>query len=317
MTVKEKEQQIEALRLKIQELELIKENEGRDSSQDIIGLKEQMDVLRSKIQEEMTPWDRVLIARTKNRPTTLCYIEAIVEDFIEFHGDRYYGDDTAIVGGIGTLDGTPVTIIGEQKGLNTKDNIYRNFGMPSPEGYRKALRLMHQAEKFGRPIINFIDTPGAFCGISAEERGQGEAIARNLYEMSNLSVPIISIVIGEGGSGGALAIAVADKIYMLENSIYSILSPEGFASILWKDGSKAKDAAGVMKITADDLKKLGIIDKIITEPVGGAHNDPEVVCKSLKKNLLLDLKALGKKSQKALLEDRYKRFREYGVFDEK
>lgn len=215
-----------------------------------------------------TAWDRVLLARKTDRPKALDYINSIFEDFIELHGDRNFADDKAIVGGIATFEGRPVTVIGEQKGKKAKENLERNFGMPNPEGYRKALRLMKQAEKFNRPIITFIDTPGAYPGMGAEERGQGEAIARNMYEMSKLRVPIICIVIGEGSSGGALAIAVGDKIVMLENAIYSILSPEGFASILYKDASKAKEAAEDMKATAEDLKKFGIIDKIIKEPEG-------------------------------------------------
>ena len=215
--------------------------------------------------KEMTPWDRVLLSREQKRPTALEYIEEIFESFVELHGDRYFGDDKAIVGGIAKIKDIKVTVIGEQKGLDTKDNIYRNFGMPAPEGYRKALRLMKQAEKFKRPIVTFIDTPGAFCGVSAEERGQGEAIAKNLMEIAGLKVPVISFIIGEGGSGGALAIAVSNKVYMLENSIYGVLSPEGFASILWKDGSRAREAADVMKITANDLEELKIIDGIIKE----------------------------------------------------
>ena len=215
-----------------------------------------------------TAWDRVILARKTDRPKALDYINSIFEDFIELHGDRNFADDKAIVGGIATFEGRPVTVIGEQKGKKAKENMERNFGMPNPEAYRKALRLMKQAEKFNRPIITFIDTPGAYPGMGAEERGQGEAIARNMYEMSKLRVPIICIVIGEGSSGGALAIAVGDKIVMLENAIYSILSPEGFASILYKDASKAKEAAEDMKATAEDLKKFGIIDKIIKEPEG-------------------------------------------------
>lgn len=215
-----------------------------------------------------TAWDRVILARKTDRPKALDYINSIFEDFIELHGDRNFADDKAIVGGIATFEGRPVTVIGEQKGKKAKENLERNFGMPNPEGYRKALRLMKQAEKFNRPIITFIDTPGAYPGMGAEERGQGEAIARNMYEMSKLRVPINCIVIGEGSSGGALAIAVGDKIVMLENAIYSILSPEGFASILYKDASKAKEAAEDMKATAEDLKKFGIIDKIIKEPEG-------------------------------------------------
>lgn len=212
-----------------------------------------------------TAWDTVLLSRKSDRPVASDYINAIFDEFIEFHGDRYYGDDGAVVGGIAMFHGMPVTVIGQQKGKNTKENLKRNFGMPSPDGYRKALRLMKQAESFGRPVICFVDTPGAFCGLEAEERGQGEAIARNLFEMSDLKVPVLSVVIGEGGSGGALAMAVADEVWMLENAIYSILSPEGFASILYKDSKKAPDAAKVMKVTAQDLKKLGLVERIVPE----------------------------------------------------
>ena len=316
MTIKEKEQQLQALRLKIQELNLSQDAEHIDLSEEIKGLEDKISVMEKEMMENLDPWDRVLIARTQERPTALDYIEEIFTDFIEFHGDRYFGDDKAVVGGIAFLGDFPVTVIGEQKGLNTKDNIYRNFGMPSPEGYRKALRLMKQAEKFNRPIIAFVDTPGAFCGISAEERGQGEAIARNLFEMAGLRVPVISIFIGEGGSGGALAIAVADKIYMLENSIYSILSPEGFASILWKDSTRAQEAAGVMKITAEDLKSLEIIDTIIKEPAGGAHRNMKKVADSLKKKLLKDVPELHSLGKEALVEKRYERFRKFGEFSE-
>ena len=256
-----------------------------------------------------TAWDRVQLARELDRPKAMDYINYLFEDFIELHGDRNFGDDKSIVGGIGTLEGKPVTVIGEQKGKNVKENMERNFGMPEPEGYRKALRLMKQAEKFKRPIITFIDTPGAYPGMGAEERGQGEAIARNLMEMSRLKVPIICIVIGEGSSGGALAIGVGDKIIMLENAVYSILSPEGFASILYKDSSKAKEAAENMKLTAKDLKKLGIIDKIIKEPENGAQNDFETIIADIKKYLVQNIKKLEELTEKELLEQRYEKFR--------
>ena len=258
---------------------------------------------------KITAWDRVMLARKPERPKSLDYIKYIFDDFMEFHGDRSFGDDKAIVGGIARIENMPVTVIGEQKGKNVKENMERNFGMPEPEGYRKALRLMKQAEKFKRPIITFIDTPGAYPGMGAEERGQGEAIAKNIMEMSSLKVPIICIIIGEGSSGGALAIAVGDKIVMLENAIYSILSPEGFASILYKDSSKAKEAAENMKATAKDLKSLGIIDKIIKEPEGGAQNDFEKVAKDIKKYILKSIKELDELSEKELIENRYKKFR--------
>ena len=257
----------------------------------------------------ITAWERVELARQLERSKALDYINHIFDEFIELHGDRNFADDKAIIGGIATLEGMPVTVIGEQKGKNAKENIERNFGMPNPEGYRKALRLMKQAEKFHRPIITFIDTPGAYPGMGAEERGQGEAIAKNIMEMSQLKVPIICIVIGEGSSGGALAIAVGDKIAMLENAIYSILSPEGFASILYKDASKAKEAAQNMKITAQDLKKLGVIDDIIKEPKGGAQEDFEKVIKDLKQYILKNIKQLKNCTEEKLLQQRYEKFR--------
>ncbi|EPY2278363.1 acetyl-CoA carboxylase carboxyltransferase subunit alpha [Clostridium sporogenes] len=261
-------------------------------------------------------WQRVTLARLKERPTALDYINIIFDDFIELHGDRSFSDDQSIVCGIGVLNNKSVTIIAQQKGKNIKDNIKRNFGMPKPEGYRKALRIMKQAEKFKRPIVCFIDTPGAFCGIDAEERGQGEAIARNLLEMSRLKTVTLSIVIGEGGSGGALALGVADRVIMLENSIYSILSPEGFASILWKDASKAKEAAEVMKITAEDLKEFNIIDKIIKEPAGGAHKNLNKMAETLKENIINEIEILKEYPLEILLDKRYNKFRNMGVFSE-
>ena len=258
---------------------------------------------------KITAWDRVMLARKMDRPKALDYIHELFDNFIELHGDRNFGDDKAIIGGIATFEGMPVTVIGEQKGKKAKENMERNFGMPNPEGYRKALRLMKQAEKFNRPIITFIDTPGAYPGMGAEERGQGEAIARNLIEMSRLKVPIICTVTGEGSSGGALAIGVGDKIVMLENSVYSILSPEGFASILFKDSSKAKEAANSMKLTAKDLKKLNIIDKIIKEPDAGAQNDMDQVCGDLKQYFIKNIRELENLSSEELIENRYQKFR--------
>ncbi len=260
----------------------------------------------------ISAWDRVNIARKAERPKSLDYINKIFTNFIELHGDRYFGDDKSIIGGIAELDEIPVTVIGEQKGKNAKENIERNFGMPNPEGYRKALRLMKQAEKFNRPIITFIDTPGAYPGIGAEERGQGEAIAKNLFEMSQLKVPTISIVIGEGSSGGALALGVTDIIIMLENAIYSILSPEGFASILYKDSSKSSEAAEKMKITSKELKKLGVIDNIVKEPEGGAQEDFETVCQNLKDIVKKYIKELSNKTQDELIEQRYEKYRKIG-----
>lgn len=260
----------------------------------------------------MSAWDKVVIARHKDRPTGAFYIENIFSDFIELHGDRHFGDDNAVIGGIGFLEGIPVTIIAITKGANTKENIERNFGMPKPEGYRKALRLMKEAEKFNRTVICFVDTPGAFCGVDAEERGQGEAIAKNLLEMSRLKTTIITVLLGEGGSGGALALAVADRILMLEHSIYSILSPEGFASILWKDGSKAKEAAEVMKITAQDLIDYNIVDKVIKEPNGGAHKNPLKMAAAIKRELVEEVYSLRYKDRKEILTNRYEKFRKMG-----
>ena len=254
-------------------------------------------------------WDRVQISRRNDRPVAGHYIEALFQDFVELHGDRYFADDPAIVGGIATFHGRAVTVIAQAKGQNTKENIGHNFGMPSPEGYRKALRLMKQAEKFHRPVICFVDTPGAFCGISAEERGQGEAIARNLYEMSALKTPILSIVIGEGGSGGALAMAVSDQVWMLENSIYSILSPEGFASILWKDSTKAAQAAKVMRLTAADLKEMGIVEKVFAEPEHFTVETMSNIADELEKNIEGYLEEYTNKDIQELVDSRYERFR--------
>ncbi len=257
----------------------------------------------------LTPWEKVKLARMPVRPTGLDYIDRIFDNFLELHGDRYFGDDHAIVGGVAFLGDIPITVIAQQKGRNTKENIDRNFSMPHPEGYRKALRLMKQAEKFHRPIVCFIDTPGAFCGLGAEERGQGEAIASNLAEMMLLKTPVISFVISEGGSGGALALGVADKVYMLEHSIYAILSPEGFASILYKDSTKAEQAAIDMKLTAQDLLQFGIIDGIIPEPKGGAHNDYDQMAVNIKAVLTEDLQLMLQMDTEVLLDKRYQKFR--------
>lgn len=270
--------------------------------------------MKEVMEMSFSPWEKVKIARNQDRPNAAYYIHYLFDHFIELRGDRNFGDDPSIIGGIGMLGETAVTVIAQNKGMNTKENVANNFGMTSPEGYRKALRLMKQAEKFKRPVICLIDTPGAYCGIEAEERGQGEAIARNLMEMSRLRTPIISGIIGEGGSGGALALGVADKVFMQEHTIYSILSPEGFASILWKDSKKAEEAAEVMKITAQDLYEFQIIDTIITEPMGGAHEDPEQAAKFLEIYLKKELDQLKALSIDTILTNRYKRFREYGEF---
>ncbi len=275
----------------------------------VLSKEEILQDTRRKKTKEMTAWERVQTARDSKRPVSLDYIKGIFDSFMELHGDRAFRDDGAIIGGLALLDGQPITVIGIQKGRNTKENIGRNFGMPSPEGYRKTLRLMKQAEKFQRPIITFIDTPGAFCGVEAEERGQGEAIARNLLEMAALKVPVLSIVIGEGGSGGALALGVGNEVWMLENAIYSILSPEGFASILWKDSKKAKEASEVMKITAEDLKKLGIIEQVIPEETAASKENLPVLCKDMKERMKDFLRRMEGMTGEEIAEHRYNRFR--------
>lgn len=308
------EEPIVQLRSKINELKSIAATAEVDMSGEIETLENRLQQLEQQIYENMEPWDRVQVARHPDRPTTLDYIDYIFEDFIELHGDRLFADDAAIVGGVAFFEGKPVTVIGHQRGKSTKDNIRRNFGMPHPEGYRKALRLMKQAEKFGRPIICFIDTKGAYPGKAAEERGQSEAIARNLFEMAGLKVPVLSIVIGEGGSGGALALGVANRLYMLENATYSVISPEGAASILWKDASLAKQAAIAMKITAPDLKDLQVIDGIIPEVVGGAHRHPEQQSVNIKKCISDTLAELSQLNEQALVDDRYDKFKKIGAF---
>lgn len=276
---------------------------------DEIKSKDSENIVDKAQNQKINAWDRVLLSRRKNRPVGSDYIRTLFQDFTEFHGDRLYGDDPAIIGGIAYFKERPVTVIAQEKGTNTKENIMRNFAMPSPEGYRKALRLMKQAEKFHRPVICFVDTPGAFCGLEAEERGQGEAIARNLYELSGLKTPVLSIVIGEGGSGGALALAVADEVWMLENSIYSILSPEGFASILWKDSTKAKEAAEVMKLTAGDLKKMGVIECVLEEPEQYTVQTMKPVVDQLRGKVEAFIENYEQMPEQKLTEHRYQRFR--------
>jgi acetyl-CoA carboxylase carboxyl transferase subunit alpha len=308
------ERPIVQLRNKIAELREFTKTSDLDLTSEIEKLEARLEKLEKDIYDNLKPWDRVQIARYPNRPTTLDYIANLFEGFFECHGDRTFGDDEAIVGGIAKFNGLPVTVIGHQRGKDTKENIRRNFGMPHPEGYRKALRLMRQAEKFGRPIICFIDTKGAYPGKAAEERGQSEAIAKNLVEMAGLTVPVICIVIGEGGSGGALALGVGNQIHMLENSTYSVISPEGAAAILWKDSSKAKMAAESMKITAADLKQLGVIDEVIPEVKGGAHKNIEKQAEEIGKVLKASLEQLLKLSEDELIENRYQRFRTIGTF---
>lgn len=308
------EKPIISLKEKISELKEFTRNSEIDLSEEVSTLEKRLAHLEDEIYGNLKPWDRVQMARHQERPTTLDYIEKIFTDFIEFHGDRLYGDDEAIVSGIAYYKDEPVTVIGHQRGKDTKENIKRNFGMPHPEGYRKALRHMKQAEKFNRPIICFIDTKGAYPGKAAEERGQSEAIARNLMEMSGLTVPIICIVIGEGGSGGALALGVGDHIHMLENATYSVISPEGAAALLWKDASLAKDAAEALKITSYDLKDLGILDQIIPEPKGGAHQDLKQQAENIKKVLEHSLQHLKKFSSEELLEKRWKKYKKLGTY---
>ena len=302
---------------KIESLKQSQEKNDVDLQDEIDLLEASLERETKKIYTNLKPGDRVQIARLQERPTTLDYIPYIFDSFIELHGDRNFRDDPAMIGGIGYLNGTPVTVIGQQRGKDTKDNIYRNFGMAHPEGYRKALRLMKQAEKFNRPIFTFIDTKGAYPGKAAEERGQSESIARNLVEMASLKVPVIAIVIGEGGSGGALGIGIANRIMMLENSTYSVISPEGAAALLWKDSSLAKMAAETMKITAKDLHHLNVIDSVIDEPLGGAHNNIEQQAIDIKQAFVDQLEQLQQQSADELVEDRFNKFRNIGAFIEK
>ncbi len=310
------EKQLAHLEQKIKDLQAFAREQEMDLSEEIKSLQEKARKIREEYFSEITPWQRVKLARNMQRPTTQDYIEMVCSDFTELHGDRLFGDDPAIIGGIGRLGKQPVTVIGHQKGRSTKENISRNFGMPHPEGYRKALRLMEQAEKFNRPIITFIDTPGAYPGLGAEERGQGEAIARNLKEMSGLRVPVVVIVTGEGGSGGALALAVGDWVSMFENAVYSVISPEGCASILWKDPGKAEEAARSLKLTAEDLKVAGVIDAIIPEPSGGCQLNSQEIQKKLEEHLKEIVPFLQKMDSSELLTRRWKRLSRIGVWTE-
>lgn len=300
---------------KIAELKKISPQYKNGFSSDIKTLEERSEKLKKEIFSGLTPWQKVQLARHPQRPNTLDFIKLIMTDFVELHGDRTFADDKAIVGGFAVFNGEPVAVVGHQKGADTEDNMKRNFGMPNPEGYRKALRLFKLAEKFNRPIITFINTPGAYPGIGAEERGQAEAIARNLKEMSVLKVPVIACVIGEGGSGGALAIAVSDRLLMLENSIYSVISPEGCTAILFKDDkTKVPEVAASLKLTAQDLKKFGIADEIVKEPLGGAHRDLESAAKMLACSIRKNLTELNKMPVGKLLKERYKKYRKMGDF---
>ena len=305
--------EIEGLEKNLEDLKNIA-NSDQLNIEDVNEIQDKINNLKKQAYSKMTPWDKVNLARNPQRPTALDYIERIFDEFIELHGDRLSKDDKATVCGLAKIGNQKFTIVAQQKGRNTKENIERNFGMPNPESYRKGIRIMKQAEKFNRPIITFVDTKGAYPGIEAEERGQGEAIARSMLEMCRLKVPIIVIVIGEGSSGGALAISVGDKILMLENAVYSILSPEGYASILWKDGTKAKEAAEVMKLTAEDLYNFDIVESIIKEPVGGASKDIDQVSESIKNEILKQLKELKKLNENDLVEKRYQKFRKIGEY---
>jgi acetyl-CoA carboxylase carboxyl transferase subunit alpha len=310
------EQPIAELEAKIDELRFVGDDSQVNISSEIRRLKNKSEALTRSIFASLTAWQVAQVARHPQRPYTLDYIERLFTDFRELHGDRSYADDPAIIGGVGRFDGRPVVVIGQQKGRDTKAKVERNFGMPRPEGYRKALRLMRMAEKFGLPVITFIDTPGAYPGVGAEERGQSEAIARNLLEMSGLKTPIIAVVIGEGGSGGALAIGVADHVLMLQYSIYSVISPEGCASILWKSADKSADAAEAMGITAVKLHELGLVDEVIEEPLGGAHRDPAAMAKTLRGAITRYLGRLDELPQDQLLTTRYQRLVSTGQFRE-
>jgi acetyl-CoA carboxylase carboxyl transferase subunit alpha len=310
------EQPIAELEGKIEELRFVQDDSAVDISDEISRLQKKSQTLTRDIYAKLTPWQVALVARHPQRPYTLDYVAMAFTDFEELHGDRSFADDLSIVGGLARFNDQTVMVIGHQKGRDTREKILRNFGMPRPEGYRKALRMMRLAEKFGIPVVTFIDTPGAYPGIGAEERGQSEAIGHNLYVMAELKVPIVCTVIGEGGSGGALAIAVGDQLNMLQYSTYSVISPEGCASILWKSASKAPEAAETLGITAPRLKSLGLIDRVINEPVGGAHRDPAAAAQSVKKAIAEALKQLADKSPDELVEQRFERLMGYGKFRE-
>jgi len=315
-TFLEFEQPIAELENRIEELRFVQDDSAVDISEEIQRLTKRSQTLTKDIYGKLSPWQVAQVARHPQRPFTLDYIQGLFTQFEELHGDRTFSDDASIVGGLARFNGQACVVLGHQKGRDTKEKIARNFGMPKPEGYRKALRLMKLAEKFGLPVFTFVDTPGAYPGIDAEERGQSEAIGRNLFEMARLRVPVIVTIIGEGGSGGALAIAVGDIIQMMQYAIYSVISPEGCASILWRSAEMAPDAADALGITAHRLKTLGLIDKIVPEPVGGAHRDPQAASQSLKKALAEALKQLQEKKPKQLVEERLERLMAYGKFKE-
>jgi acetyl-CoA carboxylase carboxyl transferase subunit alpha len=315
-TFLEFEQPIAELETRIEELRYVQDDSAVDISEEIQRLTKRSQTLTKDIYGKLTPWQVALVARHPQRPYTLDYAQALFTHFEELHGDRTFADDLSIVGGMARFNGAPCMVIGHQKGRDTKEKIARNFGMPKPEGYRKALRLMKLAEKFSLPVFTFVDTPGAYPGIDAEERGQSEAIGRNLFEMAGLRTPIIATIIGEGGSGGALAIAVGDVLLMMQYATYSVISPEGCASILWRSAEMAPDAAEALGITSSRLKTLGLIDKIVPEPLGGAHRDPQVAMQALKRALAEALKPLQEKKPKELVEARLERLMGYGKFKE-
>lgn len=308
------EKPILELERKIEELKKFTSSENIDLSSEIKKLEDKLDKVKREVFESLTPWQRVQIARHPKRPYTLDYISIIMSDFVEIHGDRLFGDDNALICGLAKIDGEKVVVMGHQKGRDTKENLMRNFGSAHPEGYRKAMRVMKLGEKFKLPIIVFIDTPGAYPGIGAEERGQAEAIAYNLMEMARIKVPIICFIIGEGGSGGALGVGVGDRICVLENAYYSVISPEGCAAILWKDRTMAPEAAKALKLTAQDLLGLGLIDEIVHEPLGGAHRDPARTAATLKESIKKYLKELSSLAPAALVEARYEKYRKIGAF---
>jgi len=316
MNFLEFEQPIAELEAKIEELRFLGSDASVNLSEEIKRLQSKSRALTTSIFSNLSPWQITQLARHPQRPYTLDYVSMIFTDWQELHGDRMYGDDLAIVGGLARLEGMPVMIIGQQKGRDTKERVRRNYGMPKPEGYRKALRLMFMAERFRIPVITLIDTPGAYPGIGSEERGQSEAIARNLFEMSNLSAPVLSVVIGEGGSGGALAIGVCDRLVMLQFSVYSVISPESCASILWKSTEKKEIAADAMGGTAERLKKLGLVDEVLKEPHGGAHRDPQAMAEVVKQSMLKHLTELRSLPVTQLLDARQARLRNFGVFRE-